>query len=136
VAVGQFVMDAEDEEPFALVRRADFRRREQSDLNRETKLAKVSPNPFGSSDFVSPGREHAADVFDEAEPCAGLHDDAPGVGPEVALIEAAALAPGKAVRLARDAANDAVHRATPSSAVEGSGIAPHRRRSQETRLHR
>jgi hypothetical protein len=48
--------------------RADFCCREQSDLNRETKLAKVSPYPFGSSDFVSPRREHAGDVFDEDEP--------------------------------------------------------------------
>jgi hypothetical protein len=48
--------------------RADFRRREQSDLNRETKLAKVSPNPLGSSDFVSPRREHPADILDEHEP--------------------------------------------------------------------
>ncbi|CDX55913.1 hypothetical protein MPL3365_210135 [Mesorhizobium plurifarium] len=59
---------AEDEYPLALMARANFRRREQSDLNRKTKLAKVSPNPFGSSDLVSPRREHAGDVLDEDEP--------------------------------------------------------------------
>lgn len=70
---------AEDEDPFALVARADFRRREQSDLNLETKLAKVSPYPLGSSDFVSPRREHATDIFDKDEPAPGLHDDASSV---------------------------------------------------------
>jgi hypothetical protein len=40
------------------------------------------------------------------------------------------------MRLARDAANDAIHDAAPRSAIEGSHIAPHRRWSHETRLHR
>lgn len=39
------------------------------------------------------------------------------------------------MRLARDAANEAVHAATPRAAVEGSGIAPHRRWSHEALLH-
>lgn len=132
VAVGH----AEDEDTFALMARTDFRRREQSDLNRETKLAKVSPYPLGSSDFVSPRREHAANILDEDEPAPRLDDDAPRVGPEVALVELTLLSPGKAVRLARDAANEAVHASTPASAVEGSGIAPHRSRSHETLFHR
>jgi hypothetical protein len=46
------------------------------------------------------------------------------------------LAPGKAVRLARDAASKAIHEATPRPAVEGSGIAPQRRRSQKALFHR
>lgn len=129
-------MDSEDEDPLAAVRRADFRRAEQSRLNRKTQSAKVSPNPLGASDFVSPRREHAADIFDEAEPGPRLDEDAPRVGPQVPFVEPAALAPGKAVRLARDAANDAIHKAAPASAVKGSHIAPDRRRSQETRFHR
>lgn len=118
------------------MRRADFRRAEQSCLNREAQLAKVSPYALRSSDFVSPRREHAGDVLDEDEPrpCAG--DDAPRVAPEVALVEAAALAAGEAVRLARDAANEAIHEAAPGAAVEGADIRPDRRRSQETRVHR
>lgn len=40
------------------------------------------------------------------------------------------------MRLARDAANDAIHDSTPRSAVEGSDIAPHRRVSHESFLHR
>jgi len=79
VGVGQAVIDPEDEEPFAAVRRADFRRAEQSALNPEAQLSKVSPNPLGASDFVSPRREHAGDVLDEDEPGAGLNDDPPRV---------------------------------------------------------
>jgi hypothetical protein len=40
------------------------------------------------------------------------------------------------VRLARDAANEAIHEATPWSAVEGSHIAPDSCWSQETLLNR
>jgi hypothetical protein len=137
-----FITDAsgvgqpEDEDAFALVRRADLRRAEQSCLNREAQLAKVSPYPLGSSDFVSPRREHAGDVLDEDEPRPGAGDDAPRVAPEVAFVEAAALAAGEAVRLARDAANEAINEAAPWAAVEGADIRPDRRRSQETRVHR
>ena len=125
-----------DEDALALLRVADLFRRKESDLNRETKLAKVSPYPLGSSDFVSPRREHAADILDEHEPGTALDDDAPRVAPQVAFVEASLLAPGEAVRLARDAANDAIHKAAPRPAVEGSGIAPHRSRMKETLLHR
>jgi hypothetical protein len=40
------------------------------------------------------------------------------------------------MRLARDAANDAIHEATPGSASEGGDIAPHRRSTQDPGLHR
>lgn len=40
------------------------------------------------------------------------------------------------MRLARDAAKEAIHEAAPRAAVEGSGIAPHRRLSQQTLFHR
>lgn len=40
------------------------------------------------------------------------------------------------MRLARDAANDAIHEAAPRSAVEGSGIAPDSRWSQKTLFNR
>jgi hypothetical protein len=135
LSVTQAVGHAQDEEALALVWRADFRRREQSSLNRETQLLKVSPNPLGASDFVSPRREHAGDVLDEDEPRPRLHNDAAGGAPQVALVEASALPAGERMRLARDAANEAVHAATPAAAVEGSGIAPQRRRSHSTRLH-
>lgn len=92
---------------------------------------KVSPYALGAA-----RGEHAADVLDESKPGAGLHDDAARGAPQVALVVLAAPLAGKRVRLARDAANDAIHEATPWAAVEGSGIAPHRRRSHETLLHR
>jgi hypothetical protein len=56
--------------------RADFCRREQSSLNLETKLVKVSEYSLRASDFVRPRREHAADVFNDDEPDTGLDDDA------------------------------------------------------------
>jgi hypothetical protein len=40
------------------------------------------------------------------------------------------------MRLARDAANETIHAAAPWPAIEGSGIAPHRRFSHEALLHR
>ena len=46
------------------------------------------------------------------------------------------LAAGEAMRLARDAANEAIHEATPRSAIEGSHIAPNRRWSEVSRFHR
>jgi hypothetical protein len=45
---------------------------EKSCLNRETKAPKVSDDALGSAAV-----EHAADVFDEDDPDAGLHDDSP-----------------------------------------------------------
>jgi hypothetical protein len=120
-----------DEDTLALMARADFRRREQSAFNRETKSSKVSPYALEAT-----RGEHAADVLDEDEPRTGLDDDAPCVGPQVALVFFGAALAREAVRLARDAANDAIHEATPWAAVEGSDIRPHRRRSQETLLHR
>lgn len=121
----------EDEEPLALMARADFRRREKSDLDRVTKSAKVSPYALGAA-----AGEHAADVLDEDEPGPGLDDDAPRRAPEVALVFLGEPLACKAVRLARDAANEAVNAATPCAAVEGSGIAPDRSVIQETRSHR
>jgi hypothetical protein len=113
------------------MRRADFCRREQSDLTRETKSLQISDDPLRAA-----RREHAADVFDEDEPCPGLDDDAPCGAPEIARVVPAKPLSGKAVRLARDAANDAIHKATPCSAVEGSHIRPDSCRSQSTLLDR
>lgn len=92
---------------------------------------KVSPNPFRAA-----GREHPADILDEAEPGTGLHDDAPRGAPEIALVVGSEPLAGERMRLARDAANDAIHKPAPCAAVEGCGIAPQRSRSQEALLHR
>ncbi len=110
---------------------ARLRRSKQSDLNRETKSLQVSDDPLGAA-----RREHAADILDEDEPGAGLDDDAARRRPELARIVAAEPLSCEAVRLARDAANEAIHEATEASAVEGSHIRPDSCRSQKTLLHR
>lgn len=127
VAVGH----CEDKEALPFMARADLRRREQSSLTRKAQSVKVSPNPLGAA-----AGEHAADVLDEDEPRARLDDDATCGRPEVARVFALEPLSGKTVRLARYAANEAVHASTPASAVEGSGIAPNRRWSEMSRLHR
>lgn len=65
-----------------------------------------------------------------------MHDDAPGVAPEIPLVVLAEPLAGKGMRLARDAANDAIHEAADAPAREGSHIAPHSCFSQETFTHR
>lgn len=116
---GHRASHAEDEDTFALMARAGLRRREQSDLNCETKFLKVSPNSSGSSGFVRTGREHAADVLNEDELAGGLDDNAPRVASEVSVIEASLFAAGETMGLARNSTNEAVHRATPCAAIEG-----------------
>jgi len=103
------------------MRRTDFCRREQSDLTLETKSPQVTPDAFGPT-----RREHAADVLDEDEPGPSLNDDPAGWAPQVALVVQSEPLSGEAVRLARDAANEAIHKSAPRSAIEGSGIRPHR----------
>jgi hypothetical protein len=121
----------EDEKSLALMRRADFCRREQSALNRKAQSENVSPDAFRPA-----AGEHAADVFDEDEPGPGLNDDPPRDTPQVAFVFGAEPLAGKAMRLARDAANEAVNAATPLAASEGSGIAPYRRWMNATLFHR
>jgi hypothetical protein len=113
------------------MRRADFRRREQSDLTRKTKSAQISPDTLGAA-----RGEHAADILDDAPPGTGLDDDPPRRAPEVARIVTAETLAGEGMRLARDAANDAIHEAAPWAAVEGSDIRPDSCRSHETLFHR
>lgn len=129
-SIAPAVGHAEDEEPFALMARADFRRREKSDLALETESAQVTPNALRAA-----AREHAADVLDEDPPRAGGDDDAAGGAPQVAWIVSPEASAGDRMRLARDAANDAVHEATEASSREGSHIRPHRSRSHEARFH-
>lgn len=124
-------MDCEDEEPLAAMARTDFFRAEESCLNLETQPVKVSPDPFKPA-----GCDHAGHIFDERAPRAGLDEDAPEGRPEIAFVLAPKPLSGDRVRLAWDSANDAIHAAAKLSAWEGSGIAPQRRRSQKTLLHR
>lgn len=125
------VGDCQNEKPIAPDRCARLSRAEQSALQRKTKSLKVSPNSLGAP-FVN----HAGHVLDKDEPDSRLDDDPPRGRPQIALIVLAPSFASSAPRLARDAANEAIHKAAPWAAVEGSGIAPHRARSHETLLHR
>ncbi|MER9912825.1 hypothetical protein NKJ71_19555 [Mesorhizobium sp. M0050] len=116
--------------------RANFRRRKQSSRNVETQSLKVTPDSECARIEAGLRREHAFDVFDEDEPRAGLDDNAPGIGPKVAIVSATKTPAGGAVRLARDATNEAVHASTPAEAIKGFGIAPNRSLMQESRFHR
>src|ERR1700739_286744 len=91
---------------------------------------------MGPGDFVGAGAEHPADVFDEDEPGPGPGEDAARGGQGVALVGAAPPLSGEAVGLARDAANEAIHKATPGPACEGGDIRPYRRCSQPTFVER
>lgn len=74
-------MDTDDKEPLSFMRRAHFRRAEQSALNRAAQSLKVSPDPFRTA----PG-EHTGDVLDDDAPGAGLDEQPSGNGPQVPLV--------------------------------------------------
>jgi len=113
------------------MRRANLRRAEEASLNLAAQAEKVSSDPLRA-----PLGEHAPHVLDEDEERAALDEQAPGRSPQVSRVIAAETLSGEAVRLARDAANDAVHEATEASAREGSHIRVDSCRSQETLLNR
>lgn len=126
VAVGH----PENEKPFPLMARANFRRAEEAALNLAAQAEKVSSNSLGAA-----FGKHPADVFDEDEPSARGDEDAASRTPEVALVFSSKPLSGEAIWLAGNTPDDAIHRATEASARDGSDIAPHRRRSHDTLLH-
>ena len=118
--VGQRVAlaNGEDEEPLALVGRADFRRREEA-CRKPVAHADQSTGDFGEAEA-----EMMGDIFEEHEGRLALADDPGDMRPEVArVVRAPALARDRE-RLARIACSDDVHRATPRAAVEGGNIVP------------
>jgi len=118
--VGQVVplANGQDEEPFALVRRADFRRREEA-CRKAVAHADQSAGDFGEAEA-----EMMGDILEEDEGRLDLVDDAGDMGPEVARILAAEPSACDRERLARIARSDDVHRAAPRAAVEGSNVVP------------
>jgi hypothetical protein len=118
-----------EEQPGPKVRRADFSRREQSRLNAIAHRVKVR------DDISESQTEMSGDVLAEHPLGSALVDDAGDVGPEMPRVLGAEALPGLAERLARVARSDAIHDATPASAVEGSHIRPQRRGIQLARLH-
>ena len=118
--VGQVVPLAggEDEEPLALVGRADFRRREEA-CRKAVAHADQSAGDFGEAEA-----EMMGDVLEEDEGRFDFADDPRDMRPEVArVIRTPALARDREW-LARIARSDDVHSAAPRAAVEGSNIVP------------
>ena len=118
--VGQLVSfaDGKDEQPFALVGRADFRRREEA-CRKAVAHADQSAGDFGETEA-----EMMGDILKEDEGGLDLSNDAGDVRPEMAwVVDTPALARDRE-RLARIARSDDVHRAAPWAAVEGSNVVP------------
>lgn len=118
--VGQVVSlaDGEDEEPLALVRCADFRRREEA-CRKAVAHADQSCGDFGEAEA-----EMMGDILEEDEGRLDLADDAGDMWPEVARVVGAPALARDRERLARIARSDDVHRAAPRAAVEGSNVVP------------
>jgi hypothetical protein len=118
--VGQLVplADGEDEETFALVGRADFRRREES-CRKAVAHADQSCGDFGETEA-----EMMGDILEEDERWLHFADDAGDMRPEVArVVRTPALARDRE-RLARITRSDDIHRAAPRAAVEGGNVVP------------
>ena len=118
--VGQLVAlaDGEDEEPLALVGRADFRRREEA-CRKAVAHADQSCGDFGEAEA-----EMMGDILEEDEGRLDLADDAGDMRPEVARVVRAPALARDGERLARIARSDDVHRAAPRAAVEGGNVVP------------
>ena len=118
--VGQVVplADAEDEEPLALVGRADFRRREEA-CRKAVAHADQSAGDFGEAKA-----EMMGDILEEDEGRFDLADDAGDMRPEMAWILAAEPSACDRKWLARIARSNDIHRAAPRAAVEGSNVVP------------
>ncbi len=118
--VGQLVplADGEDEEAFALVGRADFRRREEA-CRKLVAHADQSCGDFGEAEA-----EMMGDILEEHEGRLSLADNTGDMGPEVAWVVRAPAPARDGEWLARIARSDDVHRAAPRAAIEGSNIVP------------
>ena len=118
--VGQLVAlaDGKDEQPFALVGRADFRRREEA-CRKAVAHADQSAGDFGEAEA-----EMMGDILEKDEGWLDLPDDPGNMRPEMARVVGAPALACDRERLARIARSDDVHRATPRAAVEGSKVVP------------
>ena len=76
------------------------------------------------------------DVFQKDVSRSAFADDSGDVWPQVPGVGGAAPLSGEAEGLAGVSRQDAIHRSTPASSVEGSKVRPDRRRSQEALRHR
>ena len=129
--VGQLVplADREDEQPLALMGRADFRRREEA-CRKLVAHADQSAGDFGEAEA-----EMMGDILEEHEGRLAFPNDAGDMGPEVARVVCTPALARDRERLARIARSDDVHRAAPRAAVEGSNVVPDNRLIQGRLFH-
>jgi hypothetical protein len=129
--VGQWVAlsACECEQPLAPVRRADFRRREESCR----KAVAHSDQALG--DFGKSEPQMMRDVLQEYEGRLAFPDEASDVGPQVPRVGRALALSREGERLARIARKDDVHAAAPRSAAEACNIVPDRSRIQGRVFH-
>ena len=129
--VGQVVAFpmGKDEQPLTLVRRADFRRREEACR----KAVAHADQPSG--DFGKSEAEMMGDVFEEDEGRLDFADDASDMRPKVARVVRAPAFARDGERLARIARSDDVHRSAPWAAVEAGNVVPDRRWIQGRLFH-
>jgi hypothetical protein len=128
---GQFVSfaDGEDEQPLALVGRADFRRREVA-CRKAVAHADQSCGDFGEAEAQMMG-----DILKKDEGRPDCVNDAGDMRPEVARIGRAPALARDGERLARIARREDVHRAAPWFAVEAGNVVPDRRAIQGRVFH-
>lgn len=124
VAVGH------DEQAFARVRCADVGRAEQIPFRSEPALGQIAENA-GQSASGNKGRH----VFQQHEPRSHFVNAGAELGPDPALIADPGPIARRAPRLAREPRCDAIHEATPASAVEGGHVVPDRRDVHGARVH-
>lgn len=121
----------QQEDSLPAVGRTHVGRSNTSPLDIEPQRGKVSENSSHC-----PVIQQTWDVLSAYVPGSNLPNDARHVGPQpgALAVDADSLA-GHGEVLAREAANDDIHEATPWSAVEGSDVRPDRRRIQAFVFH-
>jgi len=88
-----------------------------------------------AEDNVEPSSNKPGDVLQEHDSRLHLANHPEDVGPEPPLVVLREPLAGKADGLAREARKDAIHEATPRSAVEGGKVIPDRSRSHACFFH-
>ena len=129
--VGQVVpfTNGKDEQPFALVGRTHFRRREEA-CRKAVAHVDQSAGDFGEAEA-----EMMGDILEEDEGSFDLADDAGDMRPEVARVVRAPALARDGERLTRIARSDDIHRAAPRAAVEGGNVVPDNRLIQRRVFH-
>jgi len=120
----------QEEEPGAALGSANVGRAETTPFRIEPQRGKVC------EDLIKPALDERGDVLDEDERRRHLTHDASKMTPEARTSAGKSSSlPGVGDVLAREAASDEIHDATPRAAVEGGDIRPHRCRIQASFFH-